>query len=133
MGTIIADGWLPQLSQAEVCAWLCLFIKDTRLDDIDSKEQPLPTPSAALQEVFYLPLSPSISLYLPLSPSISAISRRPPGGAITLALTLPLTQPLTLNLTLTLTLTPTPAPTPSRTLTLTTSRCSVPPSSWRTS
>ena len=82
-----------------MCAWLCLFIKDSRLDEIDSKEQPLPTPSAALQEVFGatfeladilevelntnlsrimldwcahdLPRSPSISLYLPLSPSIS--------------------------------------------------------------
>jgi len=52
VGTIIADGWLPQLSQAEVCAWLCLFIKDSRLAEIDSKEQPLPKPSAALQEVF---------------------------------------------------------------------------------
>ena len=82
-----------------MCAWLCLFIKDSRLDEIDSKEQPLPTPSAALQEVFGatfeladilevelntnlsrimldwcahdLPRSPSISLYLPRSPSIS--------------------------------------------------------------
>ena len=52
VGTIIADGWLPQLSQAEVCAWLCLFIKDSRLAEIDSKEQPLPKPSPALQEVF---------------------------------------------------------------------------------
>ena len=36
----------------QVCAWLCLFIKDSRLAEIDSKEQPLPKPSAALQEVF---------------------------------------------------------------------------------
>ena len=82
-----------------MCAWLCLFIKDSRLDEIDSKEQPLPTPSAALQEVFGatfeladilevelntnlsrimldwcahdFPLSPSISLDLPRSPFIS--------------------------------------------------------------
>ena len=52
VGTIIADGWLPQLSQREVCAWLCLFIKDTRLQEIDCKEQPLPKASPQLEEVF---------------------------------------------------------------------------------
>ena len=47
--------WLhlvPHYLLWQVCAWLCLFIKDSRLAEVDSKEQPLPKPSAALQEVF---------------------------------------------------------------------------------
>jgi len=53
LGTIIADGWLKQLTQAEVCAWLCLFLKDGRVKGLEEIEsQPLPKPSAKLLEVF---------------------------------------------------------------------------------
>ena len=52
IGTIIADGWLAQLSPGEICAWLCLFLKESRGNDISQSELKPPEPSAALAEVF---------------------------------------------------------------------------------
>jgi superfamily II RNA helicase len=51
IGTIIADGWLAQLSPGEICAWLCLFLKESRGNDISQSELKPPEPSAALAEV----------------------------------------------------------------------------------
>eukprot|EP00967_Tisochrysis_lutea_P113242 scaffold179589_cov30-Tisochrysis_lutea.AAC.7 len=31
MGTIISDGWLAKLTLPEVCAWICLFLRERRL------------------------------------------------------------------------------------------------------
>ena len=43
LGTIIADGFLDQLELREVCAWLCLFLKELgKKDEIDFlKETPV--------------------------------------------------------------------------------------------
>jgi len=51
IGTIIADGWLEQLSPGEICAWLCLFLKESRGTDLSESELRPPVPSAALEEV----------------------------------------------------------------------------------
>ena len=37
MGTVIADGGLEQLSFEEICAWLCLFLRECKM-----RETPLP-------------------------------------------------------------------------------------------
>ena len=52
IGTIISDGWLAELSLADVCAWVCLFLEnrampDFTADDLDPKP---PKPSAALEQ-----------------------------------------------------------------------------------
>jgi len=52
IGTIISDGWLPQLSAAEIMAWLCLFLKEARgINDLSKAELSPPVPSAAFEEV----------------------------------------------------------------------------------
>mmetsp|Transcript_64461 Transcript_64461/g.171886 ORF Transcript_64461/g.171886 Transcript_64461/m.171886 type:complete len:483 (+) Transcript_64461:1224-2672(+) len=51
VGTIISDQWLRQLDLKEVCAWLCLFLKEVGSDPASDGLQK-PTPSAALAEVF---------------------------------------------------------------------------------
>jgi len=53
IGTIISDGWLAQLSAAEIMAWLCMFLKDgTRgAQDVTQSDLPPPRPSAAFEEV----------------------------------------------------------------------------------
>lgn len=42
---------LRQLSLAEVCAWLCLFIQESRGISLSHSELQPPEPSAALQDV----------------------------------------------------------------------------------
>jgi len=51
IGTIIADGWLEQLQPGEICAWLCIFLKESRGTDLSQSDLPPPTPSAAFEEV----------------------------------------------------------------------------------
>jgi len=51
LGTIIADAWLRQLALGEVCAWLCLFLRDARVQDLDTSVVAPPKPSDALEEV----------------------------------------------------------------------------------
>jgi len=51
LGTIVTDMWLEQLSAGEICAWLCLFLKETRGQDISQAELQPPKPSAAFEEV----------------------------------------------------------------------------------
>ena len=52
IGTIIADGWLVQLSAAEIMAWVCLFLKEGRGgQDLSQCELQPPVPSAAFEEV----------------------------------------------------------------------------------
>ena len=53
LGTIIADGHLETLTTGEICAWLCLFLRETRGTDLSQAELPPPTPSVALDEVLY--------------------------------------------------------------------------------
>uniref|UniRef100_A0A7S3ERY1 ATP-dependent RNA helicase Ski2/MTR4 C-terminal domain-containing protein n=1 Tax=Haptolina ericina TaxID=156174 RepID=A0A7S3ERY1_9EUKA len=51
LGTIISDNWLQQLSLGEVCAWLCLFLRDARVQELDTSVVQPPKPSAAFEEV----------------------------------------------------------------------------------
>ena len=51
IGTIISDGWLAQLELKEVCAWLCLFLSERKLET-RAADIEFPTPSPALAEVF---------------------------------------------------------------------------------
>ena len=41
MGSVIADGWLQDLSTAEVCAWICLFLQERRAIEVDGFELPV--------------------------------------------------------------------------------------------
>lgn len=36
----------------EVCAWICLFLKDARVQDLDESDLKPPTMSPALRQVF---------------------------------------------------------------------------------
>jgi len=53
LGTIVTDMWLEQLSAPEICAWLCMFLKDSRGQDITQADLPPPKPSASFEEVLY--------------------------------------------------------------------------------
>jgi hypothetical protein len=48
VGTVVADGLLEHLSFGEICAWLCLFLKEARAKDCTAAGLELPTPSQAL-------------------------------------------------------------------------------------
>jgi len=48
IGTIITDGWLEGLTLGEVCAWLCLFLKESRVKDVEKADPPPEKYSPAL-------------------------------------------------------------------------------------
>lgn len=50
IGTVIADGYLEGLTFAEICAWLCLFLKKGRTRE--AKDLKLPDPSEALTKAW---------------------------------------------------------------------------------
>ena len=53
LGTIISDGHLQDLSTAEVCAWVCLFFNERRVDESARRAAlELPEMSPALFEVY---------------------------------------------------------------------------------
>jgi len=39
-GTIISDGVLEYLSQGEVCAWLCIFLRESRVKEVEKASTP---------------------------------------------------------------------------------------------
>ena len=51
IGTMIADGYLEQLSKGEICAWVCMFLRDAKVQDMSACELQPPQPSAAFEEV----------------------------------------------------------------------------------
>lgn len=50
IGTVIADGYLEGMTFAEICAWLCLFLKKGRMRE--AQDLQLPTPSEALKKAW---------------------------------------------------------------------------------
>lgn len=92
MGTIISDGWLARLSLPDACAWICLFLRERRLQataaeaaaaelpplspELQVLDSEAPTPAARprLLRPHTLPYA-YYTLHVPLS---SALSRRPP-------------------------------------------------------
>ena len=58
LGTVVADGGLEKLTLPEICAWLCLFLREGRASgekgkparDKEGNEVYLPVPSTALLE-----------------------------------------------------------------------------------
>lgn len=50
IGTVIADGYLEGLTFAEICAWLCLFLKKGRTRE--AADLKLPDPSEALTKAW---------------------------------------------------------------------------------
>jgi len=49
VGTVIADGYLEKLSFGETCAWLSLFLRETRAKDCTALGLVLPTPGPDLK------------------------------------------------------------------------------------
>jgi hypothetical protein len=49
VGTVIADGYLEGLSFGEICAWISLFLRETRVKDCSKQGLVLPTASPKLQ------------------------------------------------------------------------------------
>lgn len=52
VGTVIADGGLDRLTLPEICAWLCLFLREARAKDCTADGLALPTPSENLAETY---------------------------------------------------------------------------------
>lgn len=52
VGTVIADGGLDALSLPEICAFLCLFLREARAKDCTAAGLELPRPSDNLQKTF---------------------------------------------------------------------------------
>jgi hypothetical protein len=53
-GTIISDGWLEGLSAPEICAWICMFLKEGRgTNELAQCEVQPDKPSPAFEEVLY--------------------------------------------------------------------------------
>ncbi|KAJ1630726.1 hypothetical protein T492DRAFT_1001400, partial [Pavlovales sp. CCMP2436] len=73
IGTMIADGYLNDLSAGEICAWLCLFLKESRLEDpMDCPLKPEPM-SRALEDVFHATYNLADYLGVDLDANLSRI------------------------------------------------------------
>ena len=51
IGTIISDAWLQTLTLPEVCSFICLFLKESRIKEVEKHDQPPEKYSAALSAV----------------------------------------------------------------------------------